>query len=334
MSGLRSMWGLPIGLVVRIPGFSSVMTTNVFQVLVEWPKSVLSHCEDRLNERRYAPTMLRSAILGMVLTVASACLNQAVLAQDSTEEPGFRNQVALPEQISVVVPDAGVSNEFAAFSGAWSGDGWNRIIPAALVVETIDPGGSAQVIFSWGDVAASKRARGWLRLPAMIREGRLVLSVPNHGTVEFNIAVDGKLYGRYILPTGRRDYALLSRLPMAERGAILAAKANRLPSCQGVYAGLNWFVQGSLRFRIRCPRRNVMAVDDQEDTKQYTVVMNHEEQYSIWPTGKQIPGGWVAVGKEGFKAECLQYIEEVWVDMRPLSLRKKMEALEGGTDGA
>jgi MbtH protein len=77
-----------------------------------------------------------------------------------------------------------------------------------------------------------------------------------------------------------------------------------------------------------------MAVDDQEDTKQYTVVMNHEEQYSIWPTGKQIPGGWVAVGKEGFKAECLQYIEEVWVDMRPLSLRKKMEALEGGTDGA
>lgn len=77
-----------------------------------------------------------------------------------------------------------------------------------------------------------------------------------------------------------------------------------------------------------------MAADDQEDRRQYTVVMNHEEQYSIWPTGKQIPAGWVAVGKEGLKAECLQYIEEVWVDMRPLSLRKKMEALAGGTDGA
>ncbi len=77
-----------------------------------------------------------------------------------------------------------------------------------------------------------------------------------------------------------------------------------------------------------------MAADDQEDTRQYTVVMNHEEQYSIWPTAKQIPAGWRAVGKEGLKADCLQYIEEVWVDMRPLSLRKKMEALAAGTDSA
>ena len=61
----------------------------------------------------------------------------------------------------------------------------------------------------------------------------------------------------------------------------------------------------------------------------YTVVVNHEEQYSIWPIGREIPLGWRAVGKEGKKAECLDYIEEVWTDMRPLSLRKKMAEAGG-----
>lgn len=63
--------------------------------------------------------------------------------------------------------------------------------------------------------------------------------------------------------------------------------------------------------------------DDEEAT--FDVVVNHEEQYSIWPVGREIPAGWKAVGKSGKKAECLAYIEQVWTDMRPLSLRKKME---------
>jgi MbtH protein len=57
----------------------------------------------------------------------------------------------------------------------------------------------------------------------------------------------------------------------------------------------------------------------------YRVVMNHEEQYSIWPVGRELPRGWSTVGKDGSKDECLKYIEEVWTDMRPLSLRKAME---------
>ncbi len=65
--------------------------------------------------------------------------------------------------------------------------------------------------------------------------------------------------------------------------------------------------------------------EEAEDEKIYTVVMNHEEQYSIWPEDREIPLGWKAVGKTGRKQECLDYIEEVWTDMRPLSLRKKME---------
>ncbi len=65
--------------------------------------------------------------------------------------------------------------------------------------------------------------------------------------------------------------------------------------------------------------------DDQEDTTIYNVVMNHEEQYSIWPASRDHPLGWQNVGKSGLKQECLDYIEGVWTDMRPLSLRKQME---------
>jgi MbtH protein len=57
----------------------------------------------------------------------------------------------------------------------------------------------------------------------------------------------------------------------------------------------------------------------------YKVVVNHEEQYSIWPANRQNALGWNEVGKTGPKAECLAYIKEVWTDMRPLSLRKQMD---------
>jgi MbtH protein len=71
-----------------------------------------------------------------------------------------------------------------------------------------------------------------------------------------------------------------------------------------------------------------MSWDDEDDNTTYTVVVNHEEQYSIWPADRELPLGWTAVGKTGTKKECLDYIEEVWTDMRPLSLRKKMEEME------
>ena len=66
-------------------------------------------------------------------------------------------------------------------------------------------------------------------------------------------------------------------------------------------------------------------MEEREDNTIYKVVVNHEEQYSIWPADKQIPLGWNEVEKVGLKADCLAYIKEVWTDMRPLSLRKKME---------
>ena len=68
-----------------------------------------------------------------------------------------------------------------------------------------------------------------------------------------------------------------------------------------------------------------MNGDEQEDLERYKVVVNHEEQYSIWREDREPPLGWKEVGKAGLKSECLAYIKEVWTDMRPLSLRKKME---------
>lgn len=72
-----------------------------------------------------------------------------------------------------------------------------------------------------------------------------------------------------------------------------------------------------------------MKNDDKEDNTKYKVVINHEEQYSIWPVDRENALGWNDEGKIGTKKECLSHIKEVWADIRPLSLRKKMEKLAG-----
>lgn len=67
---------------------------------------------------------------------------------------------------------------------------------------------------------------------------------------------------------------------------------------------------------------------DSGDDGVYVVVVNHEEQYSIWPADREIPPGWRSAGKTGSKEDCLAYIEEVWTDMRPLSLRRAMDGAD------
>lgn len=64
---------------------------------------------------------------------------------------------------------------------------------------------------------------------------------------------------------------------------------------------------------------------DQTNQERYLVVFNHEEQYSIWPEYRELPLGWFKDGKLGSKEECLAHIEQVWTDMRPLSLRKHLQ---------
>ena len=65
--------------------------------------------------------------------------------------------------------------------------------------------------------------------------------------------------------------------------------------------------------------------DEGDDTRLYKAVLNHEEQYSIWPAHRENPLGWRDAGKTGTKQECLDYIAQVWTDMRPLSVRLQME---------
>ena len=70
-----------------------------------------------------------------------------------------------------------------------------------------------------------------------------------------------------------------------------------------------------------------MSRDEREDTTIYKVVMNHEEQYSIWPADRENALGWSDAGKTGTKEECLAYIKTAWTDIRSLSHRKKMEEM-------
>ncbi|CAL9354378.1 Protein MbtH [Streptomyces sp. enrichment culture] len=62
----------------------------------------------------------------------------------------------------------------------------------------------------------------------------------------------------------------------------------------------------------------------EDDDQSYLVVVNDEEQYSIWPEGRNVPAGWKPVGTGRPKQDCLAYIETVWTDMRPRSLRERM----------
>jgi MbtH protein len=68
--------------------------------------------------------------------------------------------------------------------------------------------------------------------------------------------------------------------------------------------------------------------DERDPFTEYDVVVNDEEQFSIWPSCKELPRGWRRAGKQGSKQECLAYIDEVWTDMRPLSVRKQMAEAE------
>jgi MbtH protein len=67
-----------------------------------------------------------------------------------------------------------------------------------------------------------------------------------------------------------------------------------------------------------------MDTADDNHARAYRVVVNDEEQFSVWPVGRENPAGWTDEGMTGSRAECLQHIGEVWTDLRPLSLRRRI----------
>ncbi len=91
---------------------------------------------------------------------------------------------------------------------------------------------------------------------------------------------------------------------------------------------LGWKAIDKQGTRYECANYiQAVGVSFQEETENtiYVVMINQEERYSIWPAYRDVPLGWRAVDKQGTQDECLDYMGEVWTDMRPLSLRKKME---------
>lgn len=66
------------------------------------------------------------------------------------------------------------------------------------------------------------------------------------------------------------------------------------------------------------------SANEQDDAIEYKVVLNHEDQYSIWPADRENPAGWRDAGKTGSKQACLDHIEQVWTDMTPRSLRGRV----------
>lgn len=73
---------------------------------------------------------------------------------------------------------------------------------------------------------------------------------------------------------------------------------------------------------------------EREDNFKYIVVVNHEEQYSIWRADFELPGGWSSCGFEGYRDECIAYVDKVWLDMRPLSVRRALQEIEKNTQSA
>jgi MbtH protein len=70
-----------------------------------------------------------------------------------------------------------------------------------------------------------------------------------------------------------------------------------------------------------------MHTEQVDEGHTYKVVVNGDEQYSIWFANQEAPAGWREVGQAGSKEECLTYIKEAWTDMRPLGLRERMQAV-------
>ncbi|ODN72174.1 MbtH family protein [Methylobrevis pamukkalensis] len=77
-----------------------------------------------------------------------------------------------------------------------------------------------------------------------------------------------------------------------------------------------------------------MTAADETNEIEHDVVISDEGRYSIWPTWREIPAGWSATGFRGGRQACLDHIAEVWTDMRPLSLRRAMDAAAGGSSAS
>ncbi len=158
------------------------------------------------------------------------------------------------------------------------------------------------------------------RLAALGRETALVALLDTHASHDEEERDDAGLLAALFkedFPLSAEELRGLEYDRMLTHVIEKAKEAKRLPSDFGRRRAR--LILRMTRIAVKAAARYTPGPSDGK------VVLNHEEQYSIWPADKENALGWTDAGKDGPKAECLDYIREVWTDMRPLSLRKKME---------
>lgn len=191
-------------------------------------------------------------------------------------------QTALPEDISIVPPSTTVTPDVAAFSGAWLGS-WDGELPGALIVEQVHSNGTAQVIYSWGDLPNQFKT-GWSRETAQISGGKLQLQL-GRAKVEFTLQHNGSLFSRYQSGTNQPpSYAELQRLPTTNVQAILDAakkpvvdwKEIRIPvhSQVGPTKGKNFGLQTTI-YGQASPGKHPVIISNHGSTGPGLIPANH-----------------------------------------------------------
>lgn len=161
---------------------------------------------------------------------------------------------------------------------------------AAVLVREDVPGGRALIAFLVGDQTTESKVRERLN----------------------------DLLPRYMIP---KFYVWMDKMPLNRQGKLDRRALAEVPIRATVLPGGG---PGSDRRRVMVGEARP-EMSDNEDCE-FCVLINHEEQYSIWPADREVPAGWHTVGENGHKADCLAYIDYVWTDIRPLSLREQMAA--------
>lgn len=245
----------------------------------------------------------------------------------------------LPAQVQAAVHDAGAGTLTWTLRLEGTPD---TAVQSAVVVYLDDEGARGRSLPGYGDSFVFSHAAAQAHLERLAGENdyRLTLSHPLPALLMTTVApafeaalVPVVEFVEGIWPSGFADQAPNAALT-------LEGPDGRIQTLALTLSQPRWDAAAdTLSFRARplngtptaAAGPAVLYIDsfhEREDTRLYRVIVNHEEQYSIWPADRELPLVWRAVGEPGTKVACLDYINRVWTDMRPLSLRKKMEEME------
>lgn len=235
---------------------------------------------------------------------------------------------------------AGLRSGQNVLASATVGSEWEEVLKEDLFVE-IDAESTKHLLDDWrwmvGDKAAAFRVTIFGDVFTQTPEGLIYLLDTGNGSY-VEVAQSAEKWAELLKTRGSEWFHWKTLQELRSLGVELpkgnvfswqqfpmAGGSEDVGNVDWVYATVHISVSGQLAEAITRAAGRQEPSDVEEDTALYNVVINDELQYSIWPVDRKFPSGWKSAGKAGTKQECLDYIKEVWTDMRPLSLRKKME---------